>query len=457
MGLPASLAPSPKAFACFITPVLAPLVGVLFSQGGGYNASAGLLILMFSAGLLGLYVSSNRALQETLRMGAENATLLDKLLIAERSVRAALAEQQLIFDTTSIGLAVVRDRVVQKCNRACAELFGYSEKEMIGQSTRAWYEDDETWNAVGEATQAAYARGEIYSHERRLCRKERSAFWALLEGRPFEMTNPQLGAILALNDISSRKRAETELLVSLQREKELSELKSKFVSTASHEFRTPLATILSSAELLEHYPDNLSAEEKFDLLRGIQGGTKRMGALLDDILTVGKAESGVLQAKLAPLDLKLLCRQVVNELHIGEAKHHLLKFEAEFAPEQVVMDEKLLRHILNNLLSNAAKYSPPGSEVLLTLSQRDNQAIIEVTDHGIGIPQQDQPRMFESFQRASNVDGRPGTGLGLAIMKKSVELHGGQVRFDSTVGRGTTFTVTLPLQSVPADGPAAPG
>jgi len=133
MGLPASLAPSPKAFACFITPVLAPLIGVLFSQGGAFNASAGLLILVFSAGLLGLYLSSNRALQETLRMGAENATLLDKLTIAERSVRAALAEQQLIFDTTSIGLAVVRDRVVQKCNRAFADLFGYPGEAMIGQ------------------------------------------------------------------------------------------------------------------------------------------------------------------------------------------------------------------------------------------------------------------------------------------------------------------------------------
>src|SRR5438046_8551802 len=118
------------------------------------------------------------------------------------------------------------------------------------------------------------------------------------------------------------------------------------------------------------------------------------------------------------------------------------------------MDERLLRHILNNLLSNAVKYSPQGSEVSLSLSRRGEQAVIEVRDRGIGIPVQDQPRLFDSFHRASNVENRPGTGLGLAIVKKSVELHGGEIGLTSAVGSGTRFTVMIPLRPVkqPAGG-----
>src|SRR5262245_61417784 len=111
-----------------------------------------------------------------------------------------------------------------------------------------------------------------------------------------------------------------------------------------------------------------------------------------------------------------------------------------------MMDERLLRHILNNLLSNAVKYSPQGSEVTFLLERRDESAAIEIQDRGIGIPLEDQPRMFESFHRASNVENRPGTGLGLAIVKQAVELHGGEISLKSAVGAGTRFTVMLPLR-----------
>ena len=121
---------------------------------------------------------------------------------------------------------------------------------------------------------------------------------------------------------------------------------------------------------------------------------------------------------------------------------------ASFAWRCLTMDERLLRHILNNLLSNAVKYSPPGSEVTLCLARRDEQAAIEIQDRGIGIPVEDQPRMFESFHRASNVENRPGTGLGLAIVKKAVELHGGEISLSSAVGSGTRFTVILPLRPI---------
>src|SRR6266571_1246323 len=344
MGLPPALAPSPKSFACLIVPIFAPLIGLLFSQGGAFNTSAGILILLFSAVLLALYMSSNRALIETLRYSRENERLLEQV-----------KEQE--------------------------------------------------------------------------------------EGRPLRMTGVNV-------DIDDSKRAEVELLAAVQREKELSEMKSKFVSTASHEFRTPLATMLSSAELLEHYAESLSPAERVNILQTIQGSAKRMSEMIDDVLTLGRVESGVLKLNLGPTNLRELCSRVVSEFRIAQGKQHIITLDDRFDRPDATLDERLLRHILNNLLSNAVKYSPPGSEVTFSLSRRDERAAIEIQDRGIGIPLEDQPRMFESFHRASNVENRPGTGLGLAIVKKAVELHGGEISLTSAVGSGTRFTVMIPLRPI---------
>jgi signal transduction histidine kinase len=273
--------------------------------------------------------------------------------------------------------------------------------------------------------------------------------WSLGRGRVVE--RDAAGRALRMTgvnvDIDDRKRAEVELLAAVQREKELSEMKSKFVSTASHEFRTPLATMLSSAELLEHYSESLSPAEKANLLQTIQSGAKRMSEMIDDVLTLGRAESGVLKLNLGPTNLRELCSRVVSEFRIAQGKEHVVILDDRFDRLEATMDERLLRHILNNLLSNAVKYSAPGSEVTLSLARREEQAVIEIQDRGIGIPLEDQPRMFESFHRASNVENRPGTGLGLAIVKKAVELHGGEISLSSAVGSGTRFTLMIPLRS----------
>jgi signal transduction histidine kinase len=229
-------------------------------------------------------------------------------------------------------------------------------------------------------------------------------------------------------------------------------MKSKFVSTASHEFRTPLATMLSSAELLEHYSDNLDPAEKRNLLQTIQSSAKRMSEMIDGVLSLGRVESGVLKLNSSRMNLREICSKVVSEFRIAQGKQHVINLVDRFDRADVDMDEQLLRHILNNLLSNAVKYSPPGSEVTFSLARRDEQAVIEIQDRGIGIPAKDQPRLFESFHRASNVENRPGTGLGLAIVKKSVEIHGGEISLASTTGAGTRFTVVLPLR--PSEQPA---
>ena len=450
MGLPPALAPSPKAFACLIVPIFAPLIGLLFSQGGAFNTSAGILILVFAAVLLALYLSSNRALIETLRFGSENERLLEQVKEAKERLDLSLhAANILIWDWD------VRRRDVF-LGGSWANIVGLSKEggtRTLEELANLVHPDDLPRVKQALAACRSGAQSE-YVAEHRVKTLAGGWVWSLSRGKVIERDST--GGAMRMTgvnvDIDDRKRAEAELLAAMQREKELSELKSKFVSTASHEFRTPLATMLSSAELLEHYSENLAPEERRNLLQTIQGSAKRMSEMIDDVLTLGRAESGVLKLNLGPTNLRELCERVVSEFRIAQGKHHVITLDDRFDRLEAYMDERLLRHILNNLLSNAVKYSPTGSEVTFSLERRDEQAAIEIRDRGIGIPPEDQPRMFESFQRASNVENRPGTGLGLAIVKKAVELHGGEISLQSAVGSGTRFTVVLPLR--PANQPA---
>jgi len=446
MGLPPALAPSPKSFACLIVPIFAPLIGLLFSQGGAFNTSAGILILVFSAVLLALYLSSNRALIETLRFGRENERLLEQVKEAKERLDLALqAANILIWDWDA--------------RRTNVFLGGsWAIILRVGKETSALSLDDlaqmvhpDDLPKVKQALSNCLNGGESeYVAEHRVKTLAGGWVWSLSRGRVVE--RDASGRALRMTgvnvDIDDRKRAEAELLTAVQREKELSEMKSKFVSTASHEFRTPLATMLSSAELLEHYAESLSPAEKVNLLQTIQGSAKRMSEMIDDVLTLGRAESGVLKLNLGPTNLRELCGRVVSEFRIAQGKQHIITLDDRFDRVEAHMDERLLRHILNNLLSNAVKYSPPGSEVTFSLARRGEQAAIEIQDRGIGIPLEDQPRMFESFHRASNVENRSGTGLGLAIVKKAVELHGGEISLTSAVGSGTRFTVMIPLRPI---------
>jgi PAS domain S-box-containing protein len=260
------------------------------------------------------------------------------------------------------------------------------------------------------------------------------------EGKPKEIVGSWL-------DITQRKQAEEENCKALAQEKELNELKSRFVSMASHEFRTPLSTILSSADLLEYYIQEGSAQKALEHIERIQTASVNMTKLLNDILVIGKAEVGKLDFQPSPLDLVKFCSDLVEEMHLGVESKHKLVFVSQEPEISASMDEKLLRHILTNLLSNAIKYSPHGGGVQLKLACCNETAVFQIQDEGIGIPKEDLPRLFESFHRAKNVGAIAGTGLGLAIVKRSVGLHHGQIAIASEIGVGTTVTVTLPLDS----------
>ncbi|HEY9709094.1 MAG TPA: ATP-binding protein, partial [Oculatellaceae cyanobacterium] len=256
------------------------------------------------------------------------------------------------------------------------------------------------------------------------------------------------GLSVYFTDISDRKQTEAELLKALDKERELNALKSQIVSVVSHEYRTPLTTILSSAELLEHYSHTWTNEKKHQHLHRIQSSVHHLTKLVSDVLILDKAEAGKLEFNPTLLDVIALCRELIEELPLATPDQIAFQFVRQEEYTQVYLDEKLLRQMLTNLLSNAIKYSHPQGTVNFALICEQNEVTFRIQDNGIGIPPEDRERLFESFHRASNVGVIPGTGLGLAIVKKCVNLHGGQIAVESEVGVGTTFTVTLPRSSV---------
>ncbi|MEH1909632.1 MAG: hybrid sensor histidine kinase/response regulator [Nostoc sp.] len=237
-----------------------------------------------------------------------------------------------------------------------------------------------------------------------------------------------------------------ERTAELLKANELNQFKSEFVSMFSHDIRNPLNTILLAAGLLQNYDEKLTKEKKLNHLQIIRSSIKNMGQLLDEVSFIGKADSGRLRCQLLSLDLEAFCRQLVEEVRLMANEKHLTLVFASFGQlGEALWDKSLLRHILCNLLTNAIKYSLPDGVVRFELIGQEKTVIFRIQDWGIGIPKEDQKRLFQPFQRAQNVGSIPGTGLGLAIAKKSAEAHGGEIVVNSQVGVGTTFTVTLPL------------
>lgn len=249
----------------------------------------------------------------------------------------------------------------------------------------------------------------------------------------------------AVNDISERKSAEAELLKALAREKELGQLKSNFVSMVSHEFRTPLGIIMSSAEILENYLDQLEPADRREQLQSIQRNTRRMADLMEEVLVLGMVEAGKLDFKPVATDFAGFCRRLVDELQHATNSKCPVKISMPDGVDHAFADERLLQHVFINLLANAVKYSPAGSVVHFEVERAGHNAVCRIRDHGMGIPEADIGRLFNAFYRGRNAGLVPGTGLGLTIVKRCVELHRGKIQVESVVGRGTTVTVTLPL------------
>lgn len=243
------------------------------------------------------------------------------------------------------------------------------------------------------------------------------------------------------------KQQRTEVSKALEREKELNELKSRFITTTSHEFRTPLGIIASSTGIMQDYADKIDGRMRQKHLSRIQAAVSRITALLDDVLTMNRVESGLMEANPQEFQLANLCYEVVEGLRTNTTHQFTITIAPDLSNRWVVLDQALCHQLLTNLLSNAVKYTPEPGQIGLTMTRQDNQILLVIQDSGIGIPAADLTAVFQPFHRASNVGTIAGTGLGLAIAKHCVDLHQGEITIASEVGVGTAITVTLPLQS----------
>jgi PAS domain S-box-containing protein len=366
----------------------------------------------------------------------ERYQALDELRKSEERYRT-------VIENVGVGVVVVQDERMVFVNPSLERIVGHPREHLLSQPYTATVHPDDL----------AVMRER---HERRLRGGDVESMYGFRvvtqagEVRSLELSAVQIewgkreATLIFVVDATARLQAELTQRQTLQRQTELNDMKSRFISVASHEFRTPLAFILSSAELLKHYGDRLPEPEKAEVINTIETGVQRMTQMLDRVLLLGKVEAQMLEFKPAQINLQTLCQDLVEDARIQHSQAGCeLALEFEARPAVGLFDEKLLRHIFGNLLSNAIKYSPQGGKVLFRVFSLDGGVAFEVADQGIGIPAEELPHLFEWFHRASNVGEIQGTGLGLAIVKNSVDLHGGHIEVASTVGQGTRFTVRI--------------
>lgn len=245
-------------------------------------------------------------------------------------------------------------------------------------------------------------------------------------------------------EVMERKKAEQEVLKSLARERELNDLKSKFVSIASHEFRTPLSTILSSNSLIQQYKERGEVDKLDKHIHRIKSSVNHLTSILNDFLSLGKLEEGKIEVVWETISLKDFLEEIVEDLK-PSLKENQNIVVTPLDSSTIQSDSRILRNILFNLLSNASKYSDAGKQIYLNTTVSNDHLSLGVQDEGIGIPEEEVHHLFDRFFRASNAINIQGTGLGLHIVKRYVELLNGTIHFTSKQGAGSLFTVTVPL------------
>ncbi|MGL5833160.1 MAG: ATP-binding protein [Waterburya sp.] len=340
--------------------------------------------------------------------------------------------------------------IIERVNKSTTELFKQKPSDLINQSideliTDPSYNHQEIYSSLLSSEDGVRKIEVCFtSKQSQTIQIEFDCFIAPTEVKDF------FNCVYIGRDITARKQVEIEIRKSLAREKELRELKSGFISMASHEFRNPLSSILLCVQNLQENPVEINDANREFYLQSIQDAALTMNSLLEDVLILSKAESDKQTLKREPIDLRIFCANIIQKLAaIYDDK--IVYFDYQLTCPKVNLDQTTLRHILNNLLSNALKYSPAKTTVdLIITEQIEPSGIksgikIEVCDRGIGIPQESQKHLFESFYRAGNTGAFPGTGLGLAIVKKSVDLYQGSITVDSQVGQGTKIIVQLPI------------
>lgn len=419
-------------------------VAAAIRQGQGYQTE--MQVRQYNGSLIWISLSGKAVSRRDLSQGTVWVmTDITRRKELEAELVRTSSEREAILNSALVGIVLSVARRHEWVNEKFAEMMGYPRDELIGQSSAYIHPDTASWEEFGRVARATLQQAGTFVDERQLRRRDGELFWVQMGGSCLRPRDPDSGVIWTFLDITGRKRSEEDTRQALLRQRELNELRSRFVAMTSHEFRTPLATILSSGEILKHYGDRLPEVEKQESLDTIAEAVQRMMRMLDRVLLIGKAEAQMLEFKPQMLDIAALCGQLVDEAALLSPRN-TGRVVTEIAPDLApgLYDDKLLRHIFGNLLSNALKYSPDGGTVHFRVDAEPRATVFEVSDSGIGIPADEIAHLFESFHRASNVGGIQGTGLGLAIVKNAVDMHGGTIEVSSVLGEGTRFVVRLP-------------
>jgi len=407
------------------------------------------LVNNLAFGVMALRTRMERARAEN-EIRQLNASLEKR--VAERTIQLARSEEKFraLFQGTSLAI-VLHDEsgAIMDANPSWLRLLGYSSLEdVLGKRPP---ERSAPIQPSGERAEVL-AKNHIANA---LAAGSTQCEWVVLRDDGTELpvevflTRIELGGRRLLqavfNDITVRKKAESELLQTLAREKELGQLRSKFVSMVSHEFRTPLGIIQSSAEILEDYLDRLDPSERKEHLHSIRKNTRRMAGTMEEVLLMGSLDVGKIEFSPATLKLRTFLDALVDEVLSATGHRCPIEFTLSGMPTEVEGDESLLRHIFTNLLTNAVKYSRTGGKVWFEVAPAGAEMVCTIRDKGIGIPDADRALLFNPFHRGHNVGNRPGTGLGMVIVKRCVDLYRGKVTVESILGEGTTVIVRLPI------------
>ncbi len=377
----------------------------------------------------------------TTPLAATDPSLAQLTVLAERFAQSHAAYAAIARHLAIGLLATDQTGIVWFCNPAATAQVGVTVGDRLEERLVPAWVERETWQAI----QTHLQHETSITHQVKQGDRWLELHFEALTASTDSMAPPwpTTGLLVVLEDISKRKQIEQNLEETIAHERELNQLKTRFVSMISHELRTPLSIIQSTADLLENY--HWSASERAEWFQQIRNAIQHMTQLIEDVLLLGKAEAIVLHHQVQALQLtKFLTDLIENwQQTIGQERHiHLI---CEGQPQIVYVDPKLLRHCCHNLLSNAIKYSAPGSEIQVVLRFQADQVVLSVKDQGIGIPPEDLERLFDAFFRAKNAECIQGTGLGLTIVKKCVELLHGEISVVSELNVGTTFSLTLPI------------
>jgi len=373
---------------------------------------------------------------------------------AQAELRRNEERFRLMLEAAAEGILLVNQAgQITLVNRQFEQIFGYNRDEILGQSVEVLLPEASRIRHVSERDQYLQrpeARLMGMGRELQGRRKDGSAFPVEVSLSPIDVDGT-MQVMCFVVDITERKQLEEQriyaqtLEVQLQKEREIVELKQRFMSMISHDFRTPLAVMGMACEILQKHYHRLSPDKIQERIRALDAQVRQMAAMLDEVSLLNKSHANRLECEPEPLEILKFCRMIIDNILLSDDNKHRFLIELDETLGVIQADKRLLEHILMNLLSNAVKYSPLGSTVTFTMRRDGLDVLFHIQDEGMGIPKADQPRIFEEFYRAGNARSVKGSGLGLAIVRSSVLAHNGSITLDSDEGRGTTFAVRLPI------------